>query len=80
MPLYSTYVIWCLLAGYEIVHYLLVARWTVAVVDMYWHDQVVYQPLATQHEDMGEEELVDEEGVESLLLETLPMKSWNIII
>ncbi len=83
-------------AGYEIIHYLLVARWTVAVAELcsqeeqqvYYQPlhtqdqeeeedekQVFYQPLHTQdQEEEDEEEEEEEEGVESLLLHTLPLK------
>jgi hypothetical protein len=74
------------------VHYLLVARWTVAVAELCSQEeqQVYYQPLHTQDQEEEEEqekqvlyqplhtqdqeEQEEEEGVESLLLHTLPMK------
>ncbi len=70
-------------------HYLLVARWTVAVAELCSQEeqQVYYQPLDTQDQEEEEdekqvyyqpldnqEEKEEEEGVESLLLHTLPLK------
>jgi hypothetical protein len=76
-------------------HYLLVARWTVAVAELCSQEeqQVYYQPLDTQDQEEEEdekqvyyqpldnqEEKEEEEGVESLLLHTLPLKGWNRFI
>jgi hypothetical protein len=74
-------------AGYEMIHYLLVARWTVAVAELCSQEeqQVYYQPLHTQDKEEEEEEKQvfyqpldsqdqEEEGVESLLIHTLPLK------
>jgi hypothetical protein len=70
------------------IHYLLVARWTVAVAELCSQEeqQVYYQPLDTQDQEEEQEKQVyyqplhtqeqeeEEEGVESLMLHTLPLK------